>query len=564
MGAHKLEIQAGIATETGSRERNEDFAAVYLAPGAEFALRGALAMVADGMGGNAGGREAAETAVRGFLDGYLGHPATLSVERSAARSLAAVNNWIHAQGARDPRLKGMATTFTALILRGREAHVVHVGDTRVYRLRAGALTRLTEDHTLKRPELDHVLYRAVGIEPSLRADYAVDGLKPHDRFLICSDGVYGALAPKTLHALLGQDAAPEEEARRIVEAALAAGSRDNATALVVDVLDVPEAGQEDLRIAIEALPILPAPKAGEVVDDFELLDVISDGRYSRLFRARDRREERELVLKFPQPRVAQEISYRRAFLREAWVAAQVHSPWVAQSVEMPAGRQSRLYSAMPFYRGRTLEDRLRAGPLPLAEGVNIGVRIAKAVYALNRRQVIHRDIKPENVLLVDDGGLKLLDLGVARLPGFAEFPAEDIPGTPSYMAPELFAGASGDERSEVYALGVTLYRLFSGHYPYGEVEPFSTPRFRRRAPLAQYRADLPAWLDAVLARACAVDPAERYADALEFAYDLEQGLLARPAGAALIPLPLYQRNPVLFWQVVAALLLLAWLISLAR
>ena len=136
----------------------------------------------------------------------------------------------------------------------------------------------------------------------------------------------------------------------------------------------------------------------------------------------------------------------------------------------------------------------------------LATRIARAVAALHRARVIHRDIKPDNILLLKDGGLKLIDLGVARLPQLEDFPAEDIPGTPSYMAPELFSGAAGDEMTDLFALGVTIYRMFARSYPYGEIEPFMKPRFGRPASLAARRPDLPAWLDAAIARAIAVDP----------------------------------------------------------
>lgn len=564
MESETLQVRVGFASESGKRKFNEDYAAAYLARGTQRVTRGVVAAIADGVGGHDGGREAAETAVRGFIDGYYHQTQTFSVERAAERTLAAINQWIHAQGRHDTRLAHMATTFTALMLRGRQAHVVHVGDTRAYRLREGALDRLTQDHTLKHPDLNHGLYRAVGIENALRVDHTMRALKLHDRFFLCSDGVHGALSERDLTELLNARAAPEEDARRAVHAALAAGSQDNATALILDVIALPQTEQSELESVIGVLPIGPVPKVGDTVDGFQLSEALSDGRYSRLFRAQDLREERTVALKFPQPRVAAEETYRRAFVREAWIAARANSPWVGEVLELAPGRQTLLYSAMPYYAGQTLEQRLQCAPMTLKEGIEIGMKLAKAVYTLNRRQIIHRDIKPDNILLETGGGLRLMDLGVARLPGFPEFPAEDVPGTPSYMAPELFNGSAGDERSDVYALGVTLYRMFSaGHYPYGEIEPFSTPRFKRRTPLGQHRSDLPAWLDATLAKASAVEPDDRFADAMELAFELEHGL-ARGGGVTFKKPPLYQRDPVRFWQVIALLLAAALIAALAK
>ena len=232
--------------------------------------------------------------------------------------------------------------------------------------------------------------------------------------------------------------------------------------------------------------------------------MLADGRYSRVFRGRDTRDGRAVVLKFPKPGARRGGTFRQAFLRESWIAARVRSPFVGEVLEPPEGRASQLYSVMPFYGDDTLERRLLRGPpVRLAEGVAIATRLGKAVAALHRAGVVHRDIKPDNVILMPNG-LKLIDLGVARLPHLEEFAAPDVPGTPSYMAPELLDGQPGDESSDLFALGVTLWRMWSGGaYPYGEIEPFSRPRFGRPTPLVQKRPDLPSWLDQLLARAIA-------------------------------------------------------------
>lgn len=558
MSATHLQTHIGFVSEKGKRPTNDDYVAGRVENHGARVMPDVLAVIADGMGGGAGGRMAAETTVRGFIDAYCNLPVTLGVDRACARALAAMNRWIYSQGRQDPELKNMATTFSALILRGRKAHVVHVGDTRIYRLRDHRLTRLTQDHVHAHPDLRHVLYRAVGLESSVRADYALHDLRLHDRFLLCCDGMHGTLTDARLQALLDERSSPQEDAQRLVEAALAAHSQDNVSALIVDVVGLPSAERADMETAVAGLPIQDLPKIGDSVDGFRLIEMIADGRYSRLFRAEDTVEPREVTLKFPHPRVMAEQNYRRAFAREAWVALQVRSPWVTEMIDLPEGRQTRLYSVMPYYHGESLEQRLRRGPLTLAEGVDIGIKLAKAVYALNRQRIVHRDIKPENVMLLHlNKGLKLLDLGVARLPGMEQDDGEEIPGTPSYMAPELFDGALGDERSDVYALGVTLYRMFSaGQYPYGEVEAFSRPRFTKRVALNRHRSDLPAWLDACLARATAVEANERFGDAMELAFELENGL-ARGGRTIVQKRSLYERNPVRFWQIISLLLFIS-------
>ena len=272
------------------------------------------------------------------------------------------------------------------------------------------------------------------------------------------------------------------------------------------------------------LPLIPVPVRGETVDGFLLKALVSDGRYTRLFAAVDEIEGGEVVLKFPKPQVAAVATYRAAFAREAWVGARVHSPWVGRTMEQPPGRRTCLYIVMPLYQGELLETRLKRRPLlDLEEGRNIAIKLARGVAALHRVGVIHRDIKPDNVILEEDGSLKLIDLGVVRVPGLEDFLPEDIPGTSGYMAPEMFDGEPGNEATDLYAVGVTIFRAFTGEFPYGNPDATSPPRLRRPTPLSALRPDLPAWLQEAFGRAIAIDPVERFRDVIEFAAEMEAG-----------------------------------------
>jgi serine/threonine protein phosphatase PrpC len=565
-----LRTALGWHSEQGRRPDNQDFVGACVGSVAEQARHGLVAAIADGVGGHAGGRVAAETAVRGFIDFYLGQSETVGVRRAAARAAEAVNAWVHGQGRTDPVRQGMATTLTAIVLRHRTLHVLHVGDSRLYRLRGDLLAQLTQDHVMDGADQRHVLRRAVGLEDALRADYLAEALVEGDRLVLATDGVHGPLRAFELARLLRQEATPERAARSIVAAALAAGGQDNATALVLDVLALPPADRGDLATEAESLPLLPTPRPGDVIDGYRLDLALSEGRYSALFLGADTRAatETRLVLKFPKPTVAADAVYRAAFVREGWVAAQVRSPWLGEAIEPAPGRRTRLYTVMPHYAGETLEARLKRGPpIRLDEGLRIGAGLAKGLAALHRAGIVHRDVKPENVMLAadPDGRLhaRLIDFGVVRLPGIetpgGPSPDQGAPGTPSYMAPELMAGAPGDEASDVFALGVTLYRMFSGHYPYGEIEPFQRPVWRAPTPLQQRRPDLPGWLDLVLTRAVAVAPKDRQGDAMELALDLDGGA-QRPQPPARRP-PLLARNPVRFWQ--GCCLVLLFLLALS-
>ena len=172
----RLEIVGGFASITGRRADNQDFGALYFGDPGEQARMGIVAAVADGVGGARGGRVAAESVVRGFIDGYYSQPQTIGIPLAGARVLAALNRWVHQMGRSDERIAGCATTFTGIVCRGRQAHVLHVGDTRAWHFRGGRLWPLTEDHTRTHPDQRHVLTRAVGIEPSVRLDRRVQDL----------------------------------------------------------------------------------------------------------------------------------------------------------------------------------------------------------------------------------------------------------------------------------------------------------------------------------------------------------------------------------------------------
>jgi serine/threonine protein phosphatase PrpC len=560
-----IKVSVGFASETGPRKRNEDFAGAVFGPELPVPRRDVVAAISDGIGGAKGGREAAEIAVRGFLDGFCDLPETMEVRRAAAIVLNALNGWIHSQSQRDPDLAGMGCTFTALVLRGRTAHVLHVGDTRAYRLSRDRLTCLTTDHVRQvGVGRSNTLTRALGVETEVRLDYTSQPVAQHDRFLLCSDGVHGYLTSETIAEIMRERVSSEDSARALVAAALDAGSTDNSTALVLDVVGLETAESAEIGASIAQLPAVPVPLGGETIDGFVLKVLLSDGRYTRLFGAEDEVEGGEVALKFPKPPVASVAAYRAAFIREAWVGARVTSPWLGHVIELPPGRQSCLYTVMPLYQGELLETRLARRPaLGLEEGRNIAIKLARAAATLHRAGIVHRDIKPDNVILERGESLKLIDFGVVRISGMEDSPAEDIPGTPAYMAPEMFDGEGGNEATDVYALGVTMFRTFSGEFPYGNPDATSPPRRERPIALSALRPDLPAWLEAALGRAIAKDPAVRFRDMAEFAVEMEAGPARAPL-AVQRPRTLYERNPVLFWQGVAALLALGLLASLLR
>ncbi len=555
----ELVMAAGVSSLIGPRQENQDFAGIYLGSATERARHGALAALADGVSGGKAGRAAAELAVRSLIEGFYAMPDTLGPARAMQAPLAAYNRWLHAQG-RGDTMTNSATTFTALALRGRRAHLVHVGDSRAWRYSGGRLTCLTTDHVRPEPDLRHVLIRAIGIEPELRLDHATIELAEHDRLLLTSDGIHGTLSPARIAAILSEHASAEATATMLAQAAIAAGSKDNASALLIDIIRLPPPDHDGILAGLAAIPTVNPPQPGESIDGFRIERVLSEGRYAVLLVATDSEDGSKLVLKFPRRQALSERAMRLAFVREMLVAQRVSSPFVLGAHPVRPDRQSALYGVQPLIEGETMAERMKR-PLPsLRTGVDQAARLTRAVAALHRLEVIHRDIKPDNVMLASDGGLKLIDLGVARLPRVEDFHADEIPGTPGFMAPEQFDGNAGDALTDQFALGVTLYRWFTGKWPYGEQEAFQRPRFGKAVPPSRHRPEIPSWLDDAILTAIQTDRDKRFGDVIELLRVLEgSGALDKGPRRSV---PLAERNPLLLWQAISALLAAALIASL--
>jgi len=542
-----LTLEFGYASETGPREQNEDYGG-YVTPDASLAAtKGVLAVVADGVSGCHHGREAAETSVRTLLADFYATPETWEIPHAFATVLAAINRWLTGQTASRHQPGGMATTLTALVLRGHRFHYAHVGDSRLYRLRGEALTQLTTDHVWETPGMSHVLKRALGLDIHVMPDFGEGDLAAGDRFLLVSDGVWEPLGQVELHRLLQLHDVPEFAARHLVEAAHNKGGQDNASALVVRVQAL---GEVDATLM--AAPDLPLPGKlydGARLDDFIIEAELHSGRTTRLYRARHVTTGQLWVIKTLQTVLEGDADAASRFLAEEWFLKRVRSHYFPEVLPLPA--RNFLYFAISFHEGASLQRKLDAGQhFAPAEVVTLGIRILKGLSALHRLDIIHRDLKPDNLHLDSAGKLRILDLGVARCPTLDVREPDAQPGTPSYMAPELFSGSEASAQSDLYALGVTLYHLLTRKYPYGEIEPFQHPRFGEPVPPVRYRPDIPPWLENVLLKAVAREPDKRFETAEEMLLALERGE-ANPLLRRRVPLT--ERSPAGAWPLIAGI-----------
>jgi len=227
-------IDIGSATHTGHVRANNEDDFLVVAPPPDTGLP-FVAGIADGMGGAAGGAEASRLGLRTVGVVLLDADAATPPKERMAAGFAAAAARVHQESANVPALRGMGTTLSVLCVAHGVARIGHVGDTRIYLVRDGVCEQLTRDHAVRHP--DNLLTRCVGGgSPACEVDQVEVPLRRGDRFLLVSDGVWSAIPPDSFARLVGKGG-PQATAEALVAQALAAGGTDNATAVVVDVVD---------------------------------------------------------------------------------------------------------------------------------------------------------------------------------------------------------------------------------------------------------------------------------------------------------------------------------------
>jgi serine/threonine protein phosphatase PrpC len=558
-----FKLRAGHATALGKKSVNEDSFAVRVPEGGLQDTKGAVAVIADGLSGSNSGREAAQLVVHGFLSDYFSTPETWAVNTSVSTVLAALNGWLfRAQSGREA---AKATTLTILILKSHTAHIFHVGDSRILRLRDGQPTVLTQAHRVVMPGGEAYLSRAVGIEPLLQVDYRREPLELGDYFVLSTDGVHDVLSDTALLELLDRHAdAPQAAADAIVAAALAAHTDDNASCVTLKVDGLPSQDLNEFYSNLTHLPFPPDLAAGMIIDGYRVIEELHASSRSQIYLVEDEASKERLALKAPSVNFEDDPRYIHLFITEEWIGLRLRDPRIVRILE-PARPRSFLYTLMEPIRGTSLRQWMDAHPKPGVEQVQRLVgELAAALNALHRREVLHRDLKPQNVMLAEDGTVKIVDLGSVRVAALEEIVTPLDPnhlvGTVDYAAPEFYENQPGSERSDLYALATIVYEMLTGKLPYGGQLPKSTDSRRAHYVSALHHNPMvPVWVDGAVQKAVACAPDERYEAISEFVYDLTH---PNPKFVYRVPRPLIERNPVAFWRGLAALLLALNLLTL--
>ncbi len=268
---------------------------------------------------------------------------------------------------------------------------------------------------------------------------------------------------------------------------------------------------------------------GRTISHYEIVAEIGGGGMGQVYQARDTRLGVVRALKFIHPHLVSDEEFKARFLREAQTASALDHPNICTIHEVDETENGRPFLCMTYYEGQTLTECLKDGPLPIADILPIGYAIGQGLACAHRQGIFHRDIKPDNVMVSDDGFIKILDFGLAKLATGADLtaPATNL-GTARYMAPEQIDGSGADARTDVWALGVVLYQLATGRVPFdGEHDPavLYSILHEPATPLREIDPTLPdAFVDTV--ESCLVKDPEQRCASVE---DLLEGLVGAAA-----------------------------------
>jgi Protein kinase domain len=266
-----------------------------------------------------------------------------------------------------------------------------------------------------RPDMQHVLKRAVGLDQHLVPDYLDGELHPDDIFMLCCDGVWEPLGDKRIHEILFLHTDPQRAADELVRAALLAGGGDNATALVVRVDSLPKEDWRDLLQAGKQLPLPARLKPGQRIDGFEVLQLLHESRATLLYKVRSGESGQIYALKTLQPAFADDKQSCEGLLAEEWLAKRLVSPHFPHIIPLAGDARHFLYYVMSYHEGTTLQYQIDQGThFTVASVMDVSTRMLKGLGALHRLSITHRDIKPANLHIGKDSGLRILDMGLHR------------------------------------------------------------------------------------------------------------------------------------------------------
>jgi len=542
-----MEIIYGELSSAGTvRTQNEDYVGFWQPESLEEKRnRGAIAALADGVGGQGHGEVASRLAVEEALRVFREAAGDTTPPQLLTQIFNTANLAVYDKGMENHGAKRMATTLAVVILRNDHVIVGNVGDSRVYLVRRGEIRQISTDHSYvamqrkfgliseeeaRRSENRSILTRCVGQEPVIRVDVEDVAVQKGDRIVLCSDGLHSCVVDGEICDIVGRYA-PAPACRQLVALAEQRGTEDNVSVQVIQIDEV-EAVSYNRGVPTYHKPAEPAVtgevEAGQLLDErFFIHEMVSRSGMATIYRATDRVTKQMVAVKVPFMQFESDPGFFARFQREQEIGLKLHHPNILKFI--PVEKKSRPYIVTEYLRGYTLAHLLNSvRPLPTADALKIASRICDALAYLHEQGVTHRDLKPQNIMMCYDGSIRLMDFGIARggegrritYTGFTA-----ALGTPDYMAPEQVKGKRGDARTDIYSLGAILYEMLTGRPPFEGENPLVIMNARLVGdPIAprQLNPELSPQVEEIILHAMERDPANRYQSAAEMKAEIDE------------------------------------------
>ncbi|MFT5878971.1 MAG: serine/threonine protein phosphatase PrpC [Moritella sp.] len=560
----------GQRSVKGTKAENEDAIGIRIPEDLLLSTKGAVAIIADGVSAAEAGKEASETCVHNFLSDYYSTPETWSVSKSTSQVLTALNRWLYGQGRHfvDAQ-KGYLTTLSAIVFKSHSAHIFHVGDSRIYRLRNGNLEQLTRDHTTVVNSKQSYLARAMGLDVTLDVDYKEVALEVGDIFLLSTDGLHDFVNNKQMRSIITNRPHDDFEhcCEQLIQQALDHHSNDNISCQLLRIDSLPTQSAADVHVQLASLPFPPALRPGLALDGLRVVNEIHASNSSHLYLVQDIETGKQYCMKAPSVNYMDDPAYIERFVMETWIGTRLNNPHILKIVETNR-KKNNLYYLMELIEGITLAQWIKQNPNPSIQNViNIIEQVIKGLRAFHRKETLHQDLKPANIMIDNNGQVKIIDFGSCFIKGIAEITTplqrDKILGTAGYSSPETVLNGESTVQSDIFSISIIIFEMLTGELPFnGKLETCRTQKsYLNTKYIAAYEYNplVPFWLDGTIKKGLRFDPAKRHADVSELLHELQH---PNPKYKNNRKKTLIESNPERFWQVISLFLFFALCISL--
>jgi len=544
-----MQLTVAIRSDKGPvRTSNQDSLAFWEPDSVDQGReRGALALIADGVGGMSKGDVASKLAAQTAVEIFRTTRKTSSLNGLLWQVFNRANLAVYDQGMAEGGEGRMQTTLTAAVFRNNQVGIGHVGDCRAYHIHRGIARCLTTDHTFiafhERMGLFNAaqtagnsplrggLTRCLGKDLIVTTDFVYADVEAGDYIVLVCDGVHTSISDGELAEIVTHEP-PEQACDTILKLSVDRGSEDNVSILISRIDSVQQVDyfrgnpiyREEKKNMAHELGV------GDVLDDrFEIVDVISRSGMASIFKALDRTggERPYVALKVPFMQFESDPAFFSRFQREEEIGRSLNHPYILKFIEIDPQTKSRPYIATELLEGKTLDQIMREEkPMSVSKAIDLVAKICDALAYMHEQQIVHRDLKPANIMVCNDGSLRIMDFGIAKAAGMRRVTFTGFSpsmGTPDYMAPEQVKGRRGDQRTDIYSLGAILYEMVTGHTPFEGQNPFLLMQARitgdPEAP-TNFNKDITLQLEEIILHAMEREPRNRYATAREMAEEL--------------------------------------------